>query len=145
MPTSGRLVTLDTKSGETESSGGDVGGDDREPLDAVREREASIWDNVENQRDVHGDVLVPFFISPSARTAMRTLSSWSSSEFELDDAEDDEGDGLGIVADKDCREEEARVHTISLFTCLIESSMGLTIKGNPLTKENIQSEKEIPS
>lgn len=30
MPTSGKLDTLDTKSGGTESCGGDVGGDDGE-------------------------------------------------------------------------------------------------------------------
>lgn len=139
MPTSGRLVTLDTKSGGRESGAGDVGGDTCEVLlDAVRERGVSMGHG-ENQRDVHGDVLVPFFISPKARTAIRTLSSWSSREFELDDADDDEGDELDIVSGKDCREDELRRNgsTCShdpLSRVSIESSMGLTINGNPLMR-----------
>lgn len=39
MPTIGKLVTLDTKSGGMESGAGDDGGDERKvPLDAERER-----------------------------------------------------------------------------------------------------------
>lgn len=67
MPTSGRLDTLDTKSGGRESGGGE---DDR----------AKVWGNGET-----GDVLAPFFMSPSAQTAMRTLSSWPSRSSSLDD------------------------------------------------------------
>lgn len=92
MPTRGKLVTLDTKSGETESGAGEVGGEDRE----VPESDMSMWDT-QKEINVHGDALVPFFISPKAQTAMRTLSSWSSSETALDDGDDDEGDELVIV------------------------------------------------
>lgn len=83
----------------------------------------SIWDDGENQRDVQRDDLVPFFISPKARTAMRTLSSWSSREFEPDDAEDGEGDGLGIVGGRDCREGERTV--------------GSTCSHDPLSRVNL--------
>lgn len=71
------------------------------------------------KRNVHGDVLVPFLISPSAWTAMRTLSSWSPRGCELDDGEDDGSDALAIVGGDDCRMESAgpalaRVHSTGI-------------------------------
>jgi hypothetical protein len=42
------------------------------------------------------DVLVPFLMSPNARTAMRTFSSWSSRESMSEDAEDDEDEASAI-------------------------------------------------
>ena len=39
-----------------------------------------------------GDDLAPLFMSPSAETAMRTLSSWSSRAVDLSDEADDERD-----------------------------------------------------
>lgn len=102
------LVTLDTKSGWLESGAGDVGGDESEMV--------LVWTDGEKEKELHGDDLVPFFMSPKAYTAMRTLSSWSSREIELDDGDDDEGDERVIVCEQEralYREGTCSHHSVS--------------------------------
>lgn len=91
------------------------------------------------KRNVHGDVLVPFLISPSAWTAMRTLSSWSSRECALDEGEDDGSDALGIAGDDDCREESAKTVPLHRDSRVCKSSQN----GKPLRRA-IQSRKGNP-
>jgi hypothetical protein len=73
---SGKFDTLATKSGEVISAGREGDG-----ADSALEADAGIW-------ALLPEALAPFLISPSALTAMRTLSSSSSNVISLLTVED---------------------------------------------------------